>query len=70
MLATSLARSSPSPTKYPNAGRRETGVAAALMPVNLDDEDEDETTSFGPYADSDDDIGSELDTFMVSVLCV
>ena len=37
-------------------------MAAALMPVNCNDEDDDEDdacTSFnGPYADSDDDIGN------------
>ena len=51
---------SPTPTKYPNAGRRETGVAAALIPTNYNDDGDDEATctSFnGPYADSDDDIG-------------
>ena len=53
--------SSPTPTKYPNTGRRETGVAAALIPVNYNDDDDDDATctSFnGPYADSDDDIGN------------
>lgn len=57
----SIGRSTPSPSKYPNAGRRETGVAASLIPTNFDDDNEDETacTSFnGPYADSDDDIGN------------
>lgn len=52
---------SPTPTKYPNAGRRETGVAAALIPTNYNDDGDDEATctSFnGPYADSDDDIGN------------
>ena len=38
-------------------------MAAALMPVNFDNEDDDDEaacTSFnGPYADSDDDIGNE-----------
>ena len=58
--AISVTLSSPSPTKYPNAIRRETGVAAALMPINYDDDEDDECTSFnGPYADSDDDIGEQ-----------
>ncbi|XP_065889598.1 uncharacterized protein [Dysidea avara] len=58
----SLERTSPNSTNYPNAIRRETGVAAALIPIAKDDsEDSDrELTSFdGPYADSDDDIGPD-----------
>jgi len=57
----SLERSSPNSTNYPNAFHRETGVAAALIPTAKDDsEDSDrELTSFdGPYADSDDDLGT------------
>lgn len=64
-LVLSATTSSPSPTKYPNTGRRETGVAAALMPMNYDNDDDDNNeaacTSFsGPYADSDDDIGNAI----------
>ena len=62
--------SSPTPTKYPNTGRRETGVAAALIPVNYNDEDDEDATctSFNaPYADSDDDIGNNP---MLHILCV